>query len=224
METWTYVALGDSTPAGFGVGVDNYVSFLGEYIRQDFKVQVDVLNYARSGDRTKELLDKLKSNNRLRTDIKNADIITIWTGWNDMVSPLSMYQAGFCGGEDNLDCIREAVRKINANFDAIFDEILNLNPSKNTRIIAADVGIPPTLLNSWRDNGWLELLQAEAYEAWREHLVKTTQKRGVTVLHSYQVLNGPEGNEFLEGIAQSDGFHFNQKGHVLLADLHRQAL
>lgn len=224
MLTWIYVALGDSTPAGFGVGDDNYVTYFGEYLRQDFKVEVEVYNYARSGEPTSELVEELHTNNELRAYIENSDIITIWTGWNDMMGPLSMFQAGLCGGEENLDCIREAVDKLNTNLDAIFDELLNLSSSNDTRIIAADTAIPPALFNTWEASRWLDLLRVEAYEAWREHLVRAAELRGITVLQTYRVLNSPEGNEILEGVVQSDGFHFNQKGHILLADLHRQAI
>ncbi len=224
METWSYVALGDSTPAGFGVGEDNYVAFFAEYLRQDFKVEVDVHNYARSGETTSELLERFQTNEVLRDHLKVSNVITLWTGWNDMVNPVSLYQAGLCGGEENVDCIREVVNNLNSNLDAIFDEIIHLNRLDDSHIIVADVCIPPALLNTWRENGWLDLLRVEAYEAWREYLVKAVQKRGFTLLHSYRVLNGPEGVDFLEGIAQSDGFHFNRKGHILLADLHRQAI
>jgi lysophospholipase L1-like esterase len=217
MKTWIYVALGDSTPAGFGVGDDNYVTYFAEYLRQDFKVEVDVYNYGHSGETTSELLDDLQTNNKMRDYIENSDVITIWTGWNDMRSPLSMYQAGLCGGKENLDCIREAVDRLNTNMVAIFDEIRNLCSSNDTRI-------PPALFNTWVTSGWLDLLRVEAYEAWREHLVKAARSRGITVLQTYRVFNGPDGNEILEGVIQSDGFHFNQKGHILLADLHRQVI
>jgi lysophospholipase L1-like esterase len=219
-KPWRYVALGDSTPDGYGVD-KSYVDYYGEFIEEDLDVQVEIHNFSQSGQTTGTLLKKLRDNEELRKAIREAKVITIWTGWNDLAKPLSQYREETCGGKDNLDCIRDAVAKINANVDAILDEILSLTNPQDTLIRVADVGIP--FINTWTYQGWFETLQVPCYEVWRDHLVDACQDRGITVVYTYHILNGPNGDEKLEGIYQNDGIHFNAKGHRLIATLHREA-
>jgi lysophospholipase L1-like esterase len=219
-KPWDYVALGDSAPAGYGVD-ESYVDYYGEFIAEDQGVQVITRNFSRSGQTTGLLLKQLRDDKELREAIRHARVITIWTGWNDLGKPLSQYRDETCGGEDNLDCIREAVAALNANVDAILDEILSLTSPQDTLIRIADVGIP--FVNTWKHQGWFETLQGPCYEVWREHLVEAAEQRGITVVYTYHVLNGPDGDEKIEGIFQRDGVHFNAEGHRLVARLHREA-
>jgi len=219
-KPWDYVALGDSTPAGYGVD-KSYVDYYGEFIAEDQGVQVESHNFSQSGQTTGVLLKQLRNNEELREAVRNAEVITIWTGWNDLSKPLSQYRDETCGGEDNLDCIREAVAALNANIDAILDEILSLTSPQDTLIRIADVGIP--FVNTWKHQGWFETLHGPCYEVWRAHLVEASEQRGITVVYTYHVLNGPDGDEKTEGIFQNDGIHFNAEGHRLIARLHREA-
>ena len=47
-----------------------------------------------------------------------------------------------CGGNDNLDCIREEIPKLNTDIDSILDEILSLTSPQDTLIRIADTNIP----------------------------------------------------------------------------------
>jgi lysophospholipase L1-like esterase len=219
-RTWAYVALGDSAPAGYGVE-NSYVDYYAEFIEEDLGVRVEVHNYSRSGQSTSSLLERLRTNEDLRGALRDAEVITIWTGWNDLREPLSQYRNETCGGEDNLECIREAVTELNANIDAILDEILSLASPQDTLIRIADVGIP--FVTTWQYQGWFETLRGPCYEVWREHLIEAAEQRGITVVCTYEVINGPNGDEKMEGIYLSDGFHFNEEGHRLVARLHREA-
>ncbi|RLC70383.1 MAG: hypothetical protein DRI81_19175 [Chloroflexi bacterium] len=218
-KTWDYVALGDSTPAGYGVE-NSYVDYYAEFIEEDLGVQVEVRDFSRSGQSTSSLLNQLRANEDLRAALQDAEVITIWTGWNDLGEPLSQYRNETCGGEDNLECIREAVTALNANIDAILDEILSLTSPRDTLIRIADVGIP--FVATWQYHGWFEMLQGPCYEVWRDHLIEAAEQRGITIVYTYHVLNGPNGDEKMEGIYQSDGVHFNEEGHRLVARLHRE--
>jgi len=222
MKTWNYVALGDSFPAGFGVGGNNYVNYLADYLRQDYAVQVIVENYARSGARTADLLLQLQTNKHLHTALINADLVTLWIGWNDMVYPLSLFDSRVCGGEDNLDCLRGAAERLNANLDAILDLILQLTETRKPLIFAADNFIPAALIDMWGESGCFDNLKDTAFESWHGHLVTSAEGRGLSIIHSYKVFNGPRGDTLIEGVMQLDGFHINQKGHQILAELHRE--
>jgi len=221
-RTWDYVALGDSYPAGYGAE-RSYVDYYAEYMEEDLGIRVKIHNYAQTGLTSSELLSQVRSNAELRENIRNAEVITIWVGWNDYRVSLTQFYTGTCGGEENLYCMRESVTRLNENIDALLDEILNLASPQDTLIRIADTGIPPIFLSTWKQHGWFETLQEMCFEAWRDHLIAAADQRDVTVIYTYQILNGSGGDEKMRGIYQSDGIHFNDKGQRLIADLHRQA-
>jgi len=221
-RTWDYVALGDSYPAGYGA-VSSYVDYYAEYIEEDLGVRVEIHNYGQTGLTSSELLNQVRSNAELRDTIRNAEVITIWIGWNDFRVSLTQFYTGTCGGEKNLDCMLESVTRLNENIDAILDEILNLASHQDTLIRIADTGIPPIFLTTWKQHGWFETLQESCFEAWRDHLVAAANQRNIRVVYTYQILNGPDGDEKMKAIYQSDGIHFNDRGQRLIADLHREA-
>ena len=153
----------------------------------------------------------------------DADVITIWVGFNDLVTPQMLYLNGMCGGDENLDCIRDRVGEMNENIDGILDEILALNPSEETRIMIADNAIPPVFVTSWKNHGSFDVLQDEACESWQEHIHLAARERGIIVIPSYKAINGPLGDQVDDGLYQTDGIHFNEAGQKFLADLHREA-
>ncbi|MHA2042852.1 MAG: SGNH/GDSL hydrolase family protein [Candidatus Thorarchaeota archaeon] len=220
-KTWDYVALGDSYPAGLGVE-NSYVDYYAEFIEQDLGVQVEVHNFSRNYQSASLLLYQLRNKQELRDAIKDAEVITIYTGWDDLNTPLELYPVELCGGEDNLDCIREEVAKLKTDIDAILDEILSLSSVQDTLIRIADTNIP--FANSWIYKGWFEILRGPCYEEWREHLIGAAERRGITVVYTYYVLNGPNGDQpTKDSITQDDGIHVNEEGHRLIARLHREA-
>jgi lysophospholipase L1-like esterase len=220
-KTWDYVALGDSYPAGSGVE-KSYVDYFAEHIAEDLGVKVDVHNFAQSGISTTTLLNKLRTSSDLRDSIKSAEVITIFTGWNDLWSELEDFRREECGGEDNLDCIREEVARLKLDIEGIFDEILSLTSAQDTLIRVADYSILP--IKSWQYRGVFDILREVCYEDWREHLIEAAEARGITVVYTYHVLNGPNGDQPMdESITQEDGIHVNDEGHRLIARLHREA-
>jgi len=217
---WDYVALGDSTPDGYGVE-RSYVDYYAEFIEVDLDTEIEVHNFSRSGQTAATLLKRIKSDEDLCAALREAEVITVWTGWNDLGRPLDEFRGGTCGGKDNLDCIREAVGRLNWNLDAVLDEIVSLASPQDTLIRIGDTGIP--FVATWQHHGWFETLQGPCYEVWREHLIEAAEARGITVVYTYHVLNGPDGDEKMGGIYLDDGVHFNDSGHRLVAELHRKA-
>jgi lysophospholipase L1-like esterase len=217
-QRWVYVALGDSTPAGYGVGGVSYVNYYTEHLQEDLGVQVEVRNFARSGETTGALLEALHGNSALRTALGKARIITLWTGWNDFWPVVSQFMIS---GEVNLALVQEKIRSLRVNFNAILDEILVLRPAGRVIVRIADSANP--FVNEWQSRGWLEKLRGPCFEAWRVPLVEGAKSHGFGVVHTYHAINGPTGAETGGEIFQEDGVHFNSAGHRLLAALHRQA-
>jgi len=222
--TWDYVALGDSTPTGYGVQ-KSYIDIYADYIEADLGVTVRVHNWARNGQSAAQLLAALQGDQALRDDIHEAEVITIWTGANDILPRVGIYPAGgICGKWEELDmeCVREGVTTLKASIDAIIAEILSLRGPDETLILIADVGNP--LASQWKELGLLDELKGPVMEDWINHIGQAAEKNNLYVVHTYRVINGPNGDN--EGappeISQVDRLHFNEEGHRLLADLHRE--
>jgi lysophospholipase L1-like esterase len=225
--TWDLVALGDSTPTGYGVGADHsYVQIYAGYIEEDLGVEVAVHNWAINATRTVAgWAEEARNNEELREDLRNAEVITIWLGWHDVIPSIGIGRGGPCyqrADEADLDCLREMTDPMQEGFDKLLSEIVSLASPAETLILIADVGIPPLFVARWKEYGTLDLLKRQAYEVWRDYIIQATSKHKVHVVYTYEVINSPNGDqEIPPEYMQSDGLHFNKQGHKLLADIHR---
>lgn len=220
--SWDYVALGDSIPAGYGVNSQSYVIYYAEYIEADLGVAVNVHNWSIPGQTTQELLRTLQNNLGLRDAIKNAEVITIWTGWNDMVPLIGFGIESKCGDEENLDmdCVREGVKALEADIDALFTEILSLRSTNDALIRIADNC--NHFVGEWKEAGVYQKFKRPAFQDWSEAIVQIASNHNVPVVHTYVALNGEDGDdEIAAKYLWDDGIHFNADGHILIADLHR---
>jgi lysophospholipase L1-like esterase len=226
--SWDLVALGDSTPTGYGVGADNsYVQAYAEYIEEDLGVGVMVHNWATDSSRTvAEWAEEVRNSDELRDDLRNAEVITIWLGWHNVIPDIGVPRGGPCyprSQEVDLDCLAEVTTPMETAFEDHLSEIVPLANPTETLILIADVGIPPLFVARWKEDGTFDELQQHAYEVWREYIVQAAGRHRVHLVNTYEVLNGPSGDqEMSPDYVQSDGLHLNEQGHRLLADRHRQ--
>ncbi|MEE9165977.1 MAG: SGNH/GDSL hydrolase family protein [Candidatus Neomarinimicrobiota bacterium] len=226
--TWDLVALGDSTPTGSGVSADlSYVQVYSAYIEEDLGVDVVVKNWATNMTQTvADHVEAVRSGEELREDLRNAEVITIWLGWHDLIPNIGIGRGGPCyerADEVDVDCLGEVTNPMREGFDKLLSEIVSLASPDETLILIADVGIPSLFVARWKEYGTLDVLKRDAYEVWREYIIQAARKYQVHVVNTYEVLNGPNGDqETPPQYMQSDGLHFNEQGHKLIADLHRR--
>lgn len=224
---WDLVALGDSTPAGYGVGPEHsFVQIYAGYIEEDLGVTVNVHNHATGSMRTVTgWAQQVRTDESLRDDLADAEVVTLWVGSHDMVRAVGVGRGGPCypsAGEIDFDCLQETTDRMREGFDLLFSEIVALANPNDTLILAAEMGIPPPISAAWREDGTFHLLKGPAYEVWREHLIQAANRHGIHVVATYETLNGPNGDrEMPPEYLQSDRTHFNERGHRLVADLYR---
>lgn len=226
--TWDLVALGDSTPTGYGVGTpDSYVQVYAGYLEEDLGIDVAVHSWATNSTRTvANWAEVVRTNQELREDLQKAEVITIWLGWHDVIPKIGLGRGAPCypqADEVDLDCLREATDPMQKGFDELLSEIVALVNPAETLILIADVGIPQRLTTRWKEDGTMDVLKRQAYEVWCDYIIQSANKHKVHVVHTYEVINGPNGDQDVPSeYLQSDGLHFNEQGHKLLADIHRQ--
>ena len=133
--TWTYVAFGDSwSYGGHCGGCDPYPGLYAVGLEETTGHQVDFINRTQNGGTSGSLLDTIRKSQGYRENIAKADIIMINTGANDLQPAFAAWQAGTCGGEDDLDCFREIAEGWRLNFDAILTEIDTLRAGEPTAV------------------------------------------------------------------------------------------
>jgi hypothetical protein len=226
--TWELVALGDSTPTGYGVGgEDSYVQVYAGYIEDDLGIDVIVHNWATNETRTvADWVEVIRTNEELRDDLREAEVITMWLGWHDVVPSILVGRPGSCNqgpsGVD-MDCLEEVTSPMKDGFAHLLSEIVSLASPRQTLILIADTGIPVRFVEAWKEDATFDVMQEHAYEVWREYILQAAGKHGARVANTYEAINGADGDRPLPPeYWQSDRVHFSQQGHELIADLHRE--
>jgi hypothetical protein len=169
-------------------------------------------------------VEAVRNNEALREDLRNAEVITLWLGWHDVVPRIM--EGGPChkrDGEVDLACLRQATKPMREGYDELLSEIVSLTGPNPTIILIADVGIPSLFLTSWKEHGALDVLKVHAYEVWRDYILEAAGRHHVYVVYTYEELNDPNGDQEMPSeYMQSDGLHFNEHGHRRIAEFHRK--
>jgi hypothetical protein len=212
--SWDYVALGDSIAMGF---VDKYA----DHIEADLGLEVTVHWWCRGSQGSDLLLHVLRNDEELRSDMREAEVVTFMVSTQHLRSPDYAYRDGTCGGPDNQDCLREALTLYKADTDAIIAEILSLRSTPDT--IIRVMTYYNWLVNDWRDRGYFEELNPY-WVACNEYLVQAASQHHIPVVRVDLAFNGPNGDEdpSHKGYLAPDRQHPNQVGWGVIADLFRE--
>jgi lysophospholipase L1-like esterase len=213
--TWTYVALGDSVTWGM-------IPLYAEMLEEDLGVTVIVQDRTASGDHSSRLLERLRTSNWLRKELREADVITIEIPWNAFEDPCLAYlngSPGACGGSDNQDCLREALETYMADTDAIIAEIVSLRGPSEALIRIQDTY--QFHVGQSKAEGAFETIN----RYWREanaHVIEVAENYHIPVARVYDAFMGEEGVEDPQarGLIH-DGRHTSPEGAALMAELFR---
>jgi lysophospholipase L1-like esterase len=194
---WDYVALGDSLAAGVGAR-QGYVPRYAEHLQRDADANVRVTNLGVSGQTSSQLLHSLRADPEIRRALREAEVVTLNIGLNDLGQARSSYESGTCGGSQNQACLRKVVDKVERNWDAITYEISSLHPSEDTIIRTIGLGYTP------RTEG-----------VFGPYLTRVTRHFDSAADNAHI----PYAEVRLDNESMSaDGLHPNDKGYRLIAD------
>jgi len=119
-DTVHYSALGDSIAEGLSATENHgYTYLLDRYYTGLYKT-VDYNNFAESGDTSGDLLNKLKTADKVIEAVKKADVITISIGGNDILRGVDgLVQGNFFGFDDRIKTFSENWESINATIKGL---------------------------------------------------------------------------------------------------------
>jgi lysophospholipase L1-like esterase len=219
---WTIVAIGDSTPAGWGHAPDlAYPSVYGAALAAELGVEVEVVNHATGTTRTvAQWAERIRSDDALARDLASARVVVVWLGWHDIL-PI-VYRRTQAHWPAPLRAQLEAK---NAELGPAWHDLLTtlravVGPSCS--ILVADTGLIGFLPAQFgRETYWPELKRL-VYLDWRDDLLRAAAEVDARVVPTMVALGGPDGQDDLHPeLLSADGLHFNAAGHRFLADLHR---
>ena len=102
-ETWDYLVMGVMSRAETSDIPEQFAAHIGE------ELGVEVVIYEQERWEPKEILENLRSNDDLRELVRDAEIITFDFHLEFLNAPEAKYSSKLCGGDDNQDCLREAL-------------------------------------------------------------------------------------------------------------------
>jgi lysophospholipase L1-like esterase len=222
--SWDYVALGDSLATGFGA-LRGYVPRYEAYIETDTGAAVTLTNLGQNGWTSSQLLWALRNDPKVRRSTSRAEVVTWDIGGNDLRAARNSYKNKTCGGADNQDCLRAAVRRLERNWDAITVEVLSLRSARDTIVRTMDIYNPyvktDKASDTWQRDGGLNDFQVfKPYiDEVNRHIAATSTADDIPYGRVYRAFNGANGDEDpgAKGYLFLDGLHPNDTGHEVIA-------
>ncbi|HEX8130000.1 MAG TPA: DUF4214 domain-containing protein [Pyrinomonadaceae bacterium] len=215
-QVWQYTALGDSLAAGLNDSRGGYVPRFRDYVQADTGATVNLNNRGVSGWTSADLLNALRTDESLRMQIANSQIVTWNIGANDFQDAARSYQSGTCGGTDNQNCLRATVASFKTNWNAIVAQILSLRSPSNTIIRTMDYYNPAVDLA--RAFGVLPVIKPYLDDVSRFIILSALNNR-ILPARIYMAFNGVSGDidAARRGYMSTDGVHPNDTGHDIIA-------
>lgn len=92
-KTVHVTALGDSLTQGVGDSKNEggYTKRLTKKLKSTYHLKAIISNYGIAGERSDQILKRVKENTNLQNSLKNADVITLTVGGNDLFQALQKY-------------------------------------------------------------------------------------------------------------------------------------
>jgi len=203
------VVLGDSSQWGFG-------TFYAAYMEADLGVKVQVQDRTIGGLSSKDLLERLRTNQRLRSEIHNAEVITFSPG-----GPTPYTGMGCQGNCDPPNASVDALAAYKADCEAIVAEIAALRHGKPTLIRVSTYYCP--YCKRWKEEG----CDAECRPYWDTINAVITEVAGehhIPFANLFAAFSGPDYDEdpHDKGYIGPDGVHANEAGQKVIADAFRK--
>ncbi len=166
-------------------------------------------------------IDLLASDESLRSDLAEAEIVTIFDGTHDLA--VALY--GGCSGAwpELKPCFEAATASIPADADRLLAAIRRLVPEQAIILWGYDGGaIPPAWWDAYSGEPYWPEMKRILFDSWRPGLRAAADAHGATVIGFKAAIARPNGEPTPEqrGFMQADGVHFTAEGHRFLAELH----
>jgi hypothetical protein len=211
-RNWNYIALGDSFTWGFP---DIYAS----HIEADLGVSVKLHNFSVGGQNSDELLEALHGNTLLRSLLGEAEVVTFMVPMAHFKEPSIAYIV--YGDVENQDGMSEACALYQQDAEDVFNELLSLRKPSEAILRVMDCYLPPFLFDEWKQHGMYQELKLW-WEKFNDYVARLASEKNIPMARVRLAFNGPSGNVNPVEYISEDGWHANEQGVTLIAQLHRE--
>ena len=220
---WTVVAIGDSTPAGFGVAAeDRYPRVYADLLADDLGAEVRAANHATGQTRSvSEWVEIVQTDETLIADLSEADVVLVWLGWHDIL-PIVYLRSAMSWPDPIRPELLAKNDELAEAWPALIAMLRRTAPPDAT-ILVADTGLPSPIVEKYGDEPFWPELEQLVFLDWRDVLIGSAAEHGAVVVPTWEAMTEAEGETDPQlDFASEDGLHLNEAGHRFLAELHRE--
>lgn len=240
------VALGDSLTHGQGDEAQQggYVGVIKQRIEHRYrKTSVTTVNYGVTGDRSDQILDRLNQQPQLRKDLKDADVITMTVGGNDLMQILEKNVLG--SQSQVVKGVDQGEKVYKQKLTKLFTAVRKQNPHAPIFVMSIynpfytyfpDVGIINQSIDQWNKTTattmknyhkmyFVNIDRLMSYGQYqtkdqRQQLIQQEKKANqgkVSQARVIKIMNHKDKN-LNEYISTEDNFHPNHSGYTKIAN------
>ncbi len=203
------VLLGDSVLLQPGAAIQvRFQDELGVTMILDDWINPDLAKYDAGGERSADLLARLRTDDRLRADVRDAEVLVFdvpFGALNDRCPDPSVPAA------DVEACFAWVVPRYRADVDAIFQELVALRDPADAIIRVTDVW--QFLWPTFNRAGTYDVVRP-AWQAMNQAVADAAALHGIPLVRAYDLFTGPDGDRdpVAAGDVSSDEFHLSAPG------------
>jgi len=223
-----FVAVGDSLTEGVGDETKRggYVPLVADALQQNFELSsVEKDNYGVSGERSDQILKRVKKDTDLRNSLASADIITMTVGGNDL----------FQAFQKNLNAktakqFDRSIKKYGTQVSNILAEMRELNPKAPIYVVGIynpyylnfpDIKAMQTVVDNWNDE--TESLTKETANCFFVP-VNDLLYKGIATKDTEETSESSSSEIKNNALYDEDNFHPNNLGYQLMATAIREKI
>lgn len=215
LEHIELVVFGDSFAAKSG-----WPRQYADMVADEFGVSVSVDGNVCYGGCT--TLNRIRASESLRDQIASAEFIVLQPQPGRVVAPLwRSHSSGTCGGEDGLECFRQAEADFRQYVEELFDEVISLSqPGSTIRTMRATGtwaidSFHPGLRNTAPDqfDAFLENMLALS-----DHIAEAAADRCILAVDVNAIMSGPDYRQPVSSEHSNDGSHPSEEGSRVIAE------
>ena len=213
-DAWLYIAMGDSF-----TGLASWPEQYAAHLEQELGVDILFKDRSRGSQKIIEMLERIRTDEGLREDIMQAELITVSYGSDTFRRPVQSYRDGTCGGTDGQDCLKETFSQAEQDWEAFLDELIALRPPEEAPIVTfmGGVGLVQTTCD-WGSDCWD--VCTSYFIDWCDFIEQSAVERGIYVVDVNRYFNGEDYRQPTnKDLLLDDGFHLNSDGSAIIVDL-----
>ena len=229
MEILRLSSIGDSLTEGVGdtTNTGGYVPLLQTDLGEQFPIEVvQAENFGKSGDRSDQILKRLKKDEAMQDSVKKADVITMTVGGNDLMKAIQSKMFN----KLSLKSFARPQKKYQKQLEQLYEEIRSLNPSAPIYQLGiynpfyknfSEIKEMQEIVDFWdkgskdfvdgQDNAYFVPINDEIYNGLPDHEIKIESGNNKKKTPSKaDVIN--------DLISEDDSFHPNNLGYQIISN------